>query len=181
MTFERTSDLDLVRRVLTHPRIYPFISDDFSPPADEYRPVENEAVWYVAARDRLAVVQAQLLALWMFVPLNGICWDVHTAVLPCAWGEVGLEAARQLPAWMWANTPCRRIVTTVPTCNRLALHFAVRAGMRIWGYNEASYLKNGLLYDQVCLGISAPGMPRAGAYEPAIASENESEGISLCS
>jgi hypothetical protein len=26
----------------------------------------------------------------------------------------------------------------------------------MYGVNEASYLKNGVLYDQICLGITAP-------------------------
>ena len=155
ITFERSTDYALIRRILTHPRIYKYISDDYSPPADEYRPVKSEAVWYVVVRDR-QTGGSDLLGLWMFVPMNGICWEVHTCLMPCAWGDVGLEAARQLPAWIWRNTPCRRIITNVPSNNRLALHFALKAGMKIHGCNRASWLKGGILYDQLCLGIS-PG------------------------
>jgi hypothetical protein len=151
--FERSRDYGLIRRILTHSRIYPHISDDCSPPAADYQPVRSEAVWYVVARDRRPGL-SDLLGLWMFVPQNGICWEVHTALMPCAWGEVGLEAARMLPAWIWANTPCRRIITNVPSTNRLALHFALNAGMKIYGINEASYLKGGKLCDQLCLGLS---------------------------
>ena len=153
ITFERTHDLELVRSILTHPRIFDKISDDYSPPASEYRPVESEAVWYVIARD-VQEAGTDTLGLWMFVPQNGVCWEVHTALLPVAWGDIGLEAARELPAWIWAHTPCRRIVTNVPVSNRLALHFAMRAGMRVYGVNEKSWQKDGQLWDQVCLGIS---------------------------
>ena len=155
ITFERSTDYALVRRILTHPRIYKYISDDYSPSADEYRPVKSEAVWYVVVRDR-HTGGSDLLGLWMFVPMNGICWEVHTCLMPCAWGDVGLEAARQLPAWIWRHTPCRRIITNVPATNRLALHFALKAGMRVYGINKASYLKDGKLCDQTCLGLS-PG------------------------
>lgn len=154
ITFERSRDYALIRRILTHPRIYPFISDDHSPPASEYQPVEHDAVWYVVARNVEPDLGTDTLGLWMFCPQNGICWEVHTALLPCAWGDVGLEAARQLPAWIWANTPCRRIVTNVPSTNRLAFHFALNAGMKIYGVNVASYLKSGKFCDQICLGIS---------------------------
>jgi RimJ/RimL family protein N-acetyltransferase len=155
ITFERSTDYALVRRILTHPRIYDKISDDHSPAREDYRPIEHPSVWYVVARD-VYPEGHDLLGLWMLHPLNGICWEVHTALMPVAWGEKGLEAAHLLPDWIWENTPCRRIVTNVPSTNRLALHFALRAGMTIFGVNRASYLKDGKLCDQVCLGISPP-------------------------
>src|SRR5262252_6220981 len=146
--FGRSHDYDLIRSILTHPAIYRHISDDHSPPVADYRPVESDAVWYVVAQAEDAEVGTYVLGMWMFVPLNGICWEVHTAVLPRGWGDVGLEAARMLPAWIWEHTPCRRIVTNVPSTNRLALHFALKAGMTIFGINRASYLKGGILRDQ---------------------------------
>jgi RimJ/RimL family protein N-acetyltransferase len=152
--FERSQDYELIRKILTHSRVYDKISDDFSPAREDYYPVEHESVWYVVAKD-VHDGGYDLLGLWMFVPQNGICWEVHTALLPVAWGDVGLEAARMLPAWIWEHTPCRRLITNVPSTNRLAFHFALKAGMRIYGVNRASYLKGGKLCDQICLGLSA--------------------------
>jgi hypothetical protein len=170
--FERTKDYEVVRRIMVHPRIYPHISDDFSPPADQYRPVENEAIWYV-----LAWNGRSCLGIWMLVPQNGICWEVHTALLPSAWGDTGLRAARLLPEWIWRNTPCRRIITNVPSTNRLALHFAVNAGMTIYGINAGSYLKDGKLCDQTCLGISAPREVARSEAETAPETIGAGEGI----
>jgi hypothetical protein len=154
INFERSFDYELVRQIITHPRLYPHLSDDHSPPPDEYQPQRHPAIWYVIVRD-----DDELLGLWMFVPQNGVCWEVHTALLPCAWGERGQLAARLLPTWIWHASHCRRIVTNVPVTNRLALHFAYQAGMRVFGVNEASYQKNGVLHDQVMLGISKPAKP----------------------
>ena len=171
--FNRSHDYNLIRQILTHSRVYDKISDDYSPSRDEYRPIEHDAIWYVVARQAFPAAEGieprepDLLGLWMFHPLNGICWEVHTALLPIAYGVPGHQAARLLPAWIWENTPCRRIVSTVPTTNRLALHFAVDAGMKMWGINEASWLKNGMLCDQVCFGISAPQETGHGATETA--------------
>lgn len=160
--FERSFDYDLVRQILTHPKIWPYISDDSSPAAEDYYPIESEQVWYVVVRDIYPDTgPEEILGLWMFVPQNGVCWEVHTCLLPCAWGERGQTAARLLPGWIWENTDCRRIVTNVPTPNRLALHFAIRVGMKVYGVNEGSYLKNGALCDQVCLGISKPNQSAA--------------------
>lgn len=149
ITFERSFDYALIRTIVTHPRIWPFISDDGSPPVEQYRPIESEAVWYVVARDG-----AEILGLWMLHPHNAVCWEIHTCLLPGAWGDRALEAARLFPEWIWANTVCRRVVTNVPDYNRVALKFAWRSGMLEYGVNPASFLKNGKLYDQVCLGIS---------------------------
>jgi RimJ/RimL family protein N-acetyltransferase len=162
--FERSFDYELIRSILTHVRIWPFISDDGSPPVEEYKPIEHDAIWYVIVRD-VHDEGTDLLGLWMFHPQNAVCWEVHTCLLPAAWGERGQFAASLLPAWIWANTPCRRIVTNVPTTNRLALHFAIKAGMKIYGVNEASFLKRGILMDQVCLGITASAEIPAGEAE----------------
>jgi RimJ/RimL family protein N-acetyltransferase len=153
--FERSFDYELIRRILTHEKIWPHISDDYSPPATEFRPIESTAAWYIVVRDIYPDAgPEEVLGLWMFVPQNSVCWEVHTCLLPTAWGDRGQRAARMLPDWIWQHTHCRRIITNVPSTNRLALHFAVKAGMTIYGVNRASFLKHGTLCDQVCLGIS---------------------------
>ena len=54
----------------------------------------------------------------------------------------------------------------VPRDNRVAYHFALAAGMNVYGQNECSFLKNGKLHDQICLGISRPAdMPLFGAAQ----------------
>lgn len=152
ITFERSFDYDgVIRRIMTHPKVYSQITDDFSPACEDFQPIEHEALWYVIVRDG-----SELLGLWMFHPQNTICWEVHTALLPSAWGARALQAALELPEWIWEHTPCRRIVTNVPALNRVAYHFALAAQMVEYGRNERSILKHGILQDQICLGISKP-------------------------
>jgi RimJ/RimL family protein N-acetyltransferase len=151
LRFERTENLELVRRILTHPRIWPHISDDGSPPPEQFEPPDHPAIWHVLAWDG-----DELLGLWLLVPHNSVCWEVHTALLPHAWGERARRAARAFLAWLWRETPCRRLITAVPASNRLALRFAEAAGMRIWGVNEKSFLRGGRLEDQILLGLSPP-------------------------
>jgi RimJ/RimL family protein N-acetyltransferase len=147
--FERSFDYSLIREILTHPQVYPHISDDGSPPADEFQPLQSDAVWYIVVRDG-----EEVLGLWMLHPHNSICWEIHTALLPSAWGERARLAAGMLGQWIWAHTPCRRVITNVPDNNRLARRFALAAGMTEFGVNRASFLKNGQLRDQTLLGIS---------------------------
>jgi hypothetical protein len=179
ISFERSFDYELIRSCITHPRIYKYLSDDYSPLASEYRPQEHAGIWYVIARD-VRDEGSDLLGCWIFIPQNGVCWEVHTALLPCAWGERGQLAARLLPIWIWAASCCKRIITNVPTSNRLALHFAYKAGMEVFGVNRASYMKNGILYDQVMLGISKPYKPVIAEAEHALESRAEAEKEETC-
>lgn len=147
MTFERTTDYALVREIATHPRVFPFISDDYTPA--DWKPIESEAVWYVLVR-----YGEELLGMWTFTPQNAICWEVHTCLLPNSWGEKAKVAAREMAEWIWANTGCLRLITNVPEYNRLALKFAKEAGMEEFGRNPKSYMKTGILHDQILLGMS---------------------------
>lgn len=147
ITFARTTDYQLVRRILTHPKVYPWLTDDFAPPPEQFQPLTLDCIWYVTVYD-----DNQLLGLWMLTPQTGVCCEVHTALLKA--GERGREAAKLMARWIWANTPFRRIITNVPSYNRLALRFAEAAGMKRFGLNAQSFQKHGALYDQILLGLS---------------------------
>jgi RimJ/RimL family protein N-acetyltransferase len=149
--FQRTWDTKRVESIITHPKLYRHLSDDYSPRAADFRAPVDERVWYVLAFD-----DDELLGLWMFVAHSPVLWEVHTALLPSAWGEPGHRAARAMSSWLWAHTSCRRLITNVPARNRLALRFAEAAGMERFGVNHASLLKDGKLQDQILLGLSRP-------------------------
>ena len=152
MTYKRTYNYELARSIMTHSRVYPHISDDYSPNSQNYRPFEDESLWYVLVTSD----DGELLGLFLFVPMNAICWDVHTCLLPKCWGPSARRAGRGMAEWVWGNTLCHRIITSVPETNRLALQFAIACGMTEYGRNEKSILKGGRLLDQICLGISRP-------------------------
>lgn len=153
MTFERTFDRELIKRVITHPRVFKHISDDLAPKPEAWSPVESEAVWYVTVKD-----DSGLLGMFIFMPHNSICWEVHTCMLPAAYGPKAVEATHQMTSWIWANTQCRRIITEVPAYNTLAYRLAVNAGMVEFGRNPQAFLRNGVLYDIALLGLSQQGV-----------------------
>ena len=93
------------------------------------------------------------LGVFMLNPLNCICYEVHTALLPEAWGR-SVEITKDGVLWLFENTPCRRVITNVPEYNRKALLLAKKTGMVQFGINPKSFLKNGVLYDQIMLGLS---------------------------
>jgi RimJ/RimL family protein N-acetyltransferase len=151
LTFERTEDPELVRGILTHPKLYRMLSDDFSPACEDFQPVFNEHLWYVLVQSG-----SKVGGLFFFHPHNAICWEVHTCLLPELWGPPAIEAARGVIQWLWENTPCRRLITQVPDYNRLALKLAKNAGMRAYGRNPKSFQRHSQLHDVLLLGISKP-------------------------
>lgn len=151
LTFERSEDWALIKRIATHPRIYPSISDDFSPKREEWEPFKGDEIWYLVARDN-----GEVLGMFALIQSNKICWQVHTCMLPSSWGELALRAAKEATEWVWKNSPCLRLITEVPAYNRIALHFAKSAGMTEYGVNPTSYMHAGKLWDVTLLGVSKP-------------------------
>ena len=144
---ERTFDWELVRRIFASPEIYKHLGDDFSPSQEAYEPVTNPSLIYLLASN------GHPCGIFLFAPENGICFNTHIAFLPSGWGAAR-EAAKQAAVWMFSNTRCQRIVASVPAYNRLALKTAKATGVTQFGVNEASFLKNGKLHDQILLGLS---------------------------
>jgi RimJ/RimL family protein N-acetyltransferase len=154
ISLERTTDATLVRKILTHPSIFPWVTDDSTVVLDEEPDKIPDLVWCVVARE-----DTDVLGLVTFIPQNAVCWDVHLAFLPCAWGAKAKEAIDRAFRFIAQQTTCRRLVGSVPVYNRLAIAAAKRAGMQQFGINEQSFLKDGRLWDQAVLGmnISAEG------------------------
>lgn len=145
----RLHDRALIAETLAHPRIYPHISDDFTPPPSDIDAVLCDDVLYLGAFRRDAY-----LGLFMVHAHSGVLFEVHTCLLPAAWGADAVQCARSCIAWVFGNTACRRLVTSVPSDNLLAHRLAVRSGMRQYGFNSRSIARGGVLLDQVLLGIN---------------------------
>src|SRR5689334_2933983 len=99
VTFERTQDYNLIRAIITHPKVYRLVTDDSSPKPEAYEPPASDLLWYVLALDG-----AELLGVFAFFPQSGITAEVHTNLLPCATGRRALEAGQGVIPWMWAQT-----------------------------------------------------------------------------
>src|SRR5581483_3651266 len=112
--FERSTDVALIRQIITHPKIYPWLGDDGMPPAAQFQPVDHPEIHYMLVWDG-----SELLGLFEFRPKNSVTWEAHTCLLPNAWGARAVTAAREMARWTFDNTSCERIVTAVPEYNRL--------------------------------------------------------------
>ena len=148
MTFERTFDWELIRAIMTNPRVW--VKDDFSGDPERFSPNRDERIWYVLVRDD----EGLIAGLYILAPQNDVTWEIHTRMLPRAWGKFASRAARAMSEWIWQNTPCRRIVTSIPETNLSAILYAKAAGMTIYGINADSFQHGGKLQSQVLMGLS---------------------------
>lgn len=148
MLVARTHDMQLVAEIATHPAIWPHLHDDGTP--EDWAPVDHEAIYWMLVRDD----DDAAVGVFMVHPLNSYCFEMHTALLPRTWGQAAKEAAQLLLAWAFTETPCLKMVTNVPAYNRAALRYARAGGMTEEGINRASYMRNGVLVDQIMLGIT---------------------------
>lgn len=145
----RTFDEEFIRRVMTHPKIWPHIADDNAPAAEDFAPIMHPGLYYLAPE-----IDGVPVGVFFYHAHSTVLWEVHTCVLPEHWGAAALYAAQAGLKWMVTNTSCRKVVTNVPVLNSVAYRFARRVGMLPEGLNRKSFLKDGTLHDQHVLGIT---------------------------
>ena len=154
MTFARTRDARLIRGVLTHPTQARMSSEDATN-VEAWQPSDDERVIYLAATMETACKAfTELAGIFTLLPQNSVCFEIHAAILPAAWGCRSREALRGAIAWTFAETGARRIVASIPAYNKLAVKLALDCGMRAFGRNRESFLRGGRLHDQILVGIS---------------------------
>lgn len=145
---EPIHDERLIASAIRHPRIYPHVSDDGCPDAASFKVVLNDAMRFLGVYEG-----GRFHGLFVIHAHNFVLYEVHTCLLPSIWGERAISAARALVAWVFAETSCRRLVTSVPQGNVLAMRLARAAGLVEYGINPRSLMRGGVLIDQVLLGI----------------------------
>lgn len=151
ITFEITKDLDTIQRIVTHPKIYNPSKDDFAPEAEEWKPPMSEAVNYVLAKE-----DEEIIGIFVVVFESPIFCKIHLGFLPSAWGERAASAAKAFPQWLWQTSNCVRLVGEIPDWNELAIRMAGLMGMKKYGENPQSILKQRKLHSLVLMGMSRP-------------------------
>jgi hypothetical protein len=152
MDFNRTTDFALVRQILTHPRMFPHMGDDFLPAPEQFVLNTDPRISYVLVSD-----EWRAIGLFCFIPENEICWAAHVAMLRKVHPALTHRAGKEIIEWLWRNTPCRRLIASVPASNPAAVRFGVQAmGLIRYGVNRRSFMKGGRLVDQILMGRSRP-------------------------
>lgn len=142
--YERTYDSSYITKCVTNAFIWNASCDDSPVDRELFFPPINDSIIWLKAGD---------YGVFMGEKKNHISYEVHTMLLPSARGKA-ISIAKGALAWVFNNTNCLRVTTTVPSYNATAIRLSKRSGMKYIGNNEKSFMKDGVLYDQLLFGIS---------------------------
>ena len=148
---ERTFDLELIHRATTHPAVWAAAMDDSAGSPEDFIIPDPDRTITIAVFD-----DEEFLGLFFFVQENLVLFDIHTRLIPSAFGHKAIEAAKKAEEWLWANTTAWRLTTCIPVENAKAIQFALKGGMAVYGCNPRSWAKDGALHDCLLLGVSRP-------------------------
>lgn len=151
LEIRRSYDYQALNAAIRHPMIIDWVCDDGAG-AEGLPDVYPGAVLILEA-----LLDGESAGFFLYTPVNCVTCEVHTILLPNAWGKNAVEFAKLSGHWIFENTAYQRIITCVPGNNRRALNLALIAGMTHYGINTNSWLKDGVLYDLHLLGASKEG------------------------
>lgn len=150
ITFHPTNDSYVVRQIMLNIHVFDQMvcgetMEDFEPPMQP---------WVI----RLVVKEeSEVLGLLWFCPWSTVCWEMHTCILPHAWGFKTSRIFKALKEYVWASVAnIQRIMLVIPESNKSALACAKRNGMELVGYNPNSEVRGGVLMGNYFYGISRP-------------------------
>lgn len=144
MRYEQIYDEDFIRLCLSDKAFIRASSDDT--PVDVRLmkiPIHAGIIW----------LKAGSYGMFMGEKRNHVSYEVHTILMPNARGKA-VKIAKGAMNWLFLNTGCLRVTTRVPSYNKLAQRLSLKTGMKLFGVDEKSFMKDGQLYDQFLYGLS---------------------------
>lgn len=153
IVFEHTKDKSLIREIITHPKVWRWLSDDSFPPKELYCPPDNGAVFYLVVSD---AESRECFGLIITHAITSALWEVDHALLPTAYGAPAFEIGRAFEAWLWENTSAETALGLTPVDNRLAVKYARRHGMTESGRIPRGISRGGEFHDYIVFTKTRP-------------------------
>lgn len=143
ITLQPLNDLDLINRVILDAAVNDDISDDAS---------KNHKIQQLPhAFECLGIYHdEEIKGLFMLVPQNAVTAEIHTCLL--LRGKEAFQAGQLLLDYLFSNY--QKAISYTPSTNKKALFYALRLGFKKEGVLTQSFLKNGVLVDQVVVGLT---------------------------
>lgn len=141
MEIRVTDDLDLATQLMTHPAIWPDLTNDDAPSLDEFR--APGCFLYLVALD------PEPIGLFGLRALDTETVSMHVAILPSHRGAGTNRAVHMALSWIWANSAAERVVVRFEEWNVKARAAAKRAGFRECGREIGAVRKRGRLVDLI--------------------------------
>jgi RimJ/RimL family protein N-acetyltransferase len=140
-----TDDIEFIKTVMANDAVWPHVSDDMCGNKDEFEP--DTGLLYLSVED-----DGERVGFFAVSAINSICCEIHTVMLPIAWGKT-LRYTAEVIDWLFIETGFLKIMTFVPEINKKALNLALKSGLKIEGYLSHSFIKDGNLIGQHILGV----------------------------
>ena len=142
-------DLDFVDSVLRHDSVYPFISDDHSPPVEEFTSeamLKNPDVYFLTTNEFTVILAIPIL--------NNVVYDLHINMIkPEGRGKTAKESLKEAIDYMFHDTKCLKLVGFIAVIFGNVINFVCEYAKRE-GLLKDAYLKDGKLHDVCVVGIS---------------------------
>lgn len=152
ISIEQTFDVPFIHRVMSHPAIFPMVTDDS---AESITPETVKAILDTRGEFMFFRVRdvGDDMGLFMYQKHSAAHYEIHTCILPEYRGPKAYEAGHAIVAWLWANTCAGVISTYVPERDRAVRLFAKAIGFKEIGILPASLLRNRQYLNQTLLAL----------------------------
>jgi RimJ/RimL family protein N-acetyltransferase len=153
---ERTTDAEAIRAVITHPEVQPDIWD---PEGEPPVPLHDTIYHFLVKEEQYAdgAVHDELVGWVAMMPVNGLAWNPHIAILPRHRGK-GTAAMQLAIEWMFANTLCEKLVAYPPVFNTKMIRVFTKCGLKREGMSPRSFRWRDEIHDRLLMGIEKPGV-----------------------
>ncbi len=150
--FERTSDVDLIRQILTEsPRAYSQMKNDMAPARHQFQV-------------HLPATMMPVLVSQNDTPVGIVLMDlraptvarIHFCLLPAVWGKSALVIGMKFLKWVWQTTSLNTLQAPVPSYNLLARKFALSLGFIQTGMEDHVGRKHGKPFGLMLMKMERP-------------------------
>lgn len=154
MTFEFSTDYDLIRSILVNERAYRRMVNDSAPKRCDLRVGPVAGLQYVIARDGLNAPAALfILASAGYEPGVAEC---HFTFVPAFGGWRATLISGEFLQWLWREMPLMMLVGPVPSYNPAAARLAQAVGFRESAVQPNAGKRNGASFDLRVMTIERP-------------------------
>lgn len=144
----RTRDMNLIKRLASHPAIYPHIIDDGCPQnSADWHPHDGDKRYYLIPYN-CSDDCPKPMGLIAYYPINHILFDAHIFIYPEYQARLTVALGHKANRWLFENTSAQKIMAFVPINKLAVLKLVQRVGFAQEGFLKKSFLLKGQLTDQ---------------------------------
>ena len=145
------ADLLALETVWKHPKVYPWLGDDFIPDAEQvdFHPYLKDRT----VRTFVCHASHMPVGVIAYRQRNSLWWQIHLGFVPGFRGALAARFVRRTLQIMFKEAGAVKITAELATNNKAALHGAALIGFKREGIIRKSIMHQGQLRDQILLGI----------------------------